>query len=126
MGYSRVMKALVLGMVSMLLFAFAFAHDLKAEQAKLARLEKVYTQAKAAGLKAKPGSAQSKAYVDATVAFGNLVMTTPALTPKEKYPKALSLFREALKVDPKHKVALENKKTIEEIYKSMGRPIPKG
>jgi tetratricopeptide (TPR) repeat protein len=53
-------------------------------------------------------------------------MTSPALTPKEKYPKALALFREALKVDPKNKVALENKNMIEQIYKSMGRPIPKG
>lgn len=108
------------------LFVVASGQDMKAEQAKLAKLEKHYKAAKTEGAKAKPGTPKFKAYVEATVAYGNLVMTSPVLTPKEKYPKALALFREALKVDPKNKVALENKNMIEQIYKSMGRPVPKG
>jgi tetratricopeptide (TPR) repeat protein len=120
------MKALFTLVVALACCLLAFGQDMKAEKAKLDKLEKHYLAAKASGAKAKAGTPKFKAYVEATVAYGNLVMTSPALTPKEKYPKALALFREALKVDPKNKVALENKNMIEQIYKSMGRPIPKG
>ncbi|HRI43398.1 MAG TPA: hypothetical protein PLL78_04375 [Fimbriimonadaceae bacterium] len=120
------MKAAFTVILAFALCIFVFGQDMKAEQAKLAKLEKHYQSAKSAGAKAKYGTPKFKAYVDATVAYGNLVMTSPALMPKEKYPKALALFREALKVDPKNKVALENKNMIEQIYKSMGRPVPKG
>ena len=100
--------------------------DLKAKQAEMTKLEAAYKRAKVAGEKAKPGTPKQKAYIDATVAYGNCVLVSPLLKPKDKYPKALSLYREALKLDPKNKVALENKNMIEQIYKSMNRPIPKG
>ncbi len=51
-------------------------------------------------------------------------MTSPLLGAKVKYPRALRLYREALKLDPNNKEAKANKKMIEDIYRSMGRPIP--
>lgn len=53
-----------------------------------------------------------------------VVMMDPKLPAFEKYPKALSMFNEALKVDPQNKLALESKGMIEGIYESMGKPIP--
>jgi hypothetical protein len=51
-------------------------------------------------------------------------MNDPKLTPKEKYPKALELYRDALALDASNKEANKNKAMIEAIYKSMGRPVP--
>ena len=122
----RLITALALGL-SLVVGAFAQnPADLKTKKAEMTKLEATYKRAKAAGEKAKPGTPKQKAYIDATVAYGNCVLVSPLLTPKDKYPKALSLYREALKLDPKNKVALENKNMIEQIYKSMNRPIPKG
>lgn len=53
-----------------------------------------------------------------------VVMNDPKLPAKEKYPKALSMFNDALKVDPQNKLALDSKGMIEGIYESMGKPIP--
>jgi tetratricopeptide (TPR) repeat protein len=61
---------------------------------------------------------------EATVEYGTAVMLAPELTPKEKYPKALRLFREVLKLDPDNAQAKKSAETIEAIYKSMGRPVP--
>lgn len=52
------------------------------------------------------------------------IMLDPALPPKEKYPKALGMFRDALEIDPNNALAAKNIKLIEDIYKSMGRPVP--
>ncbi len=52
------------------------------------------------------------------------VMLDPKLGPKEKYPKSLGMFRDALKIDPNNALAKESIKLIEDIYKSMGRPVP--
>lgn len=52
------------------------------------------------------------------------VMLDPKLPAKEKYPKALEMFAEALKVDPQNKLALDSKSMIEGIYESMGKPVP--
>ncbi len=95
------------------------------EKKKLAKLEKTYKEAKSAYTKTPKDAKKKKAYVDATVKLGTATMRSPILGPKEKYPKALRYYREALKIDPKNKEAAANKKTIEDIYKSMGREIPK-
>lgn len=103
----------------------AQGNALDKEKAKLAKLEKAYLAAKLAFGKDKKNAAKKKAYVQATVAYGTATMNSPALAPKDKYPKALRLYREALAIDPKNAEAKENKATIEGIYRSMGRPIPK-
>ena len=94
------------------------------EAKERARLATEYQKAKAAHAKNSRDKKAKSAYVEATVTYGNAVMMSPNLVPKDKYPQALKLFREALKVDPGHKRAKANKTMIEDIYKSMGRPIP--
>ena len=109
-----------------LLVAPAAAQDLKADKAQLAKVEKQYVAAKAAFTKKPKDAKLKKAYVDATVKFGTATMTSNALPPRSKYPGALKLYREALKVDPKNDEAKNNAAMIEAIYKQMGRPVPKG
>jgi tetratricopeptide (TPR) repeat protein len=69
----------------------------------------------------KPESKEKAALL---AAEGTKVMTDGKLTPMEKYPKALDLYRQALELDPANKEAKENKDLIESIYKSMGKAIP--
>jgi len=91
----------------------------------LLTLEKVYKSTKATFQK-QPKSAKIRTqYVAATVKFGTATMNADSLAPRVKYAGALRLYREALKLDPKNSEALKNKKLIEDIYKSMGREIPK-
>lgn len=52
------------------------------------------------------------------------IMLDPKLPPKEKYPKSLGMFRKALEIDPNNGLAKESVKLIEDIYASMGRPVP--
>jgi len=94
------------------------------DTAALKDLEKQYEDAKAAYL-AKPGDADLKTkYVDATVAFGHQSMVSPSLQATVKYRRALKLYREALKLDPKNAVAKPETDLIVSIYKQMGRPVP--
>jgi hypothetical protein len=73
------------------------------------------------GPKATPGEA---AQAQKLATEGTKIMNDPKLTPKEKYPKALELYRDALALDASNKEANKNKAMIEAIYKSMGRPVP--
>jgi hypothetical protein len=52
------------------------------------------------------------------------IMLDPDLPPRDKYPKALGMFRDALKIDPGNALATQSITLIEDIYKSMGRPVP--
>ncbi len=90
----------------------------------LAKLEKTQVTAKAAYTKAPKNANAKKAYVAATMKLASTVLVSPALGPKDKYPKSLRLFREAYKVDPTNKEAKSQIDLIEGIYKQMGRPIP--
>lgn len=121
------MNKLLFGVAVLALSVGACPQSSKADQEKaaLAKLQQAYTKAGAAYVKKPKSSEAKKAYVAATVKLGTATMTSPSLGPKEKYPRALRLYREALKIDPKNKEALDNKKMIEDIYKSMGREIPK-
>lgn len=96
----------------------------KQEMEMLAGLDRAYEAAKKA-YEAKTSDAKLKtAYIDATMKLANATLVSPPLAPREKYPKSLSLYREVLKVDAKNTEAASNKKMIEDIYKSMGRPVP--
>lgn len=104
----------------------ANAEQAKAEKAKLAKHETAYQKAKRAyEADPKRPADKRKALVEAAVQFGATTMVSPVLTSQVKYPKALRLFREALKLDPKHARATEYRDLIEGIYRSMGKPIPK-
>jgi tetratricopeptide (TPR) repeat protein len=79
-------------------------------------LEEAYSKTKAGEIK--------MALADAHVANGNAYMYNESLPPFQKYPNALRQFRKALEYDKTNAKAQANIKTIEDIYKSMGRPIP--
>lgn len=98
--------------------------SVEAPKPKLSELKKIQAAAKAAFEKTPKDEKAKAAYVGATVKLGTATMNADELPPREKYRGALSLYREALKLAPKNEEALENKKLIEDIYKSMGRPIP--
>ena len=55
---------------------------------------------------------------------GNYLMFEANLSPKKKYKPALKHYRRVLELDPSNAEAQRNKAQIEEIYTSMGRPIP--
>lgn len=65
-----------------------------------------------------------KNVVSTCLAAGNYLMFEAGLPPREKYRPALKYYREVLKADPKNEEALKNKKQIEDIYESMGMPVP--
>ena len=75
--------------------------------------------------KAEPKSAEvQKAFADAYTGQGDTFMYNAALPPRMKYPQALKSYRKALEYDKTNKKAQTGISTIENIYKSMGRPIP--
>ncbi len=58
------------------------------------------------------------------MAAGDYLMFEANLSPKKKYKPALKHYRRVLELDPSNAEAQRNKQQIEEIYQSMGRPIP--
>lgn len=98
------------------------------QEARKLIADKKYTEAIAAlekAQKAQPKSAEvQKGFADAYVGQGDTLMNDAALPPRMKYPQALKSYRKALEYDKTNKQALTQIKTIEDIYKSMGRPIP--
>lgn len=54
----------------------------------------------------------------------NYLMFEANLSPKKKYKPALQRYNRVLQLDPQNAEAMENKKQIEDIYTSMGMPIP--
>ena len=61
--------------------------------------------------------------VKESASLGHDLMLTPELPPY-KYRFALKYLRIARKLDPAHKQASADIKQIEDVYRSMGRPIP--
>lgn len=74
--------------------------------------------------KSPANDAAKNALVGALVARAEYYMTADDLAPREKYPKALQLYRRAVKLDPDNATAKAGVDQIESIYRSMGRPIP--
>jgi tetratricopeptide (TPR) repeat protein len=68
--------------------------------------------------------ADKKICIQKQLDAANYLMFKANLSPKKKYRPALQRYRKVLELDPKNSEALENKKQIEDIYQSMGMPIP--
>lgn len=82
--------------------------------------------AAAAAFKKAPKDAKAKlAYADALANLGHGTMLDASIPPRARYPKALTILRQAKALDPKNKVANEDIKAIEDAYKAMGKAIPK-
>lgn len=76
--------------------------------------------------KAKPKSDElQKALAETHMAKADFFMFNKEMPPFRKYPAALRSYRKVLEYDDENKKAKENISTIEGIYKSMGRPVPK-
>lgn len=101
------------------------APSMAEEKKKLANAKVAYSKAKVAFDKKPKDAKLKKSYIEAAMKYGNIALTSPALTPKEKYPLSLRMYREVLRLDPKNSEAKQNKELIEGIYKQMGRPVPK-
>lgn len=108
---------------TVLAFAQTNSPTSEASTGQLDALETAYTAAKTAYEKDSSESSKAK-YVSATVTYGTAVMTSPELGAREKYPKALRLYREANALDPTNKEATDGIELIEGIYRSLDRPIP--
>ncbi|MEZ4691957.1 MAG: hypothetical protein R3A12_18090 [Ignavibacteria bacterium] len=65
-----------------------------------------------------------QACIYAQLKAANFLMFEADLPPREKYKPALQRYRRVLELDPKNQEAMANKTEIEDIYKSMGKPIP--
>ena len=92
-------------------------------KADLAKLQTSVNSADAA-YKANPSAATKKKFVDLTVDLASNTMDCSDLTPHEKYPAALRLYRQVLAVDPSNPDAKAAAETIVKIYKQMARPVP--
>ena len=98
--------------------------DVAKRKAELAALEKKQVAAKTVFDKSpkKPGAKAS--FIELSNKLAYETMMARFIPSKERYPKALRLYRSVLKVDPKNETATMWKRQIEDIYKSLGRPIP--
>jgi tetratricopeptide (TPR) repeat protein len=74
--------------------------------------------------KKKPNPKLKMQLAEAKYQYGHVRMYDNALSPRNKYRPALKAFREALQLNPNHKQARADKETIENIYRSMGMPVP--
>lgn len=76
-------------------------------------------------------SAAKQAYLDArknksnleeaALKYGQVVVTSDALRPNEKYPLALALFRQTLAINSQNSDAKDWEETIVGIYAGMGK-----
>ena len=65
------------------------------------------------------------ALVKAYIAFGDYMTYESPVSPRKgKYRRALTEYRHALALDPGNEKVQSEIQQIEEIYRSMGRPIP--
>ena len=90
---------------------------------KAVEMMKAADDAEAKFMKSK-SDADKKEYITKQMGAANYLMFEANLSPKKKYKPALQRYNKVLEIDPKNAEALENKKQIEDIYQSMGMPIP--
>ncbi len=68
--------------------------------------------------------ADKKVCIEKEMEAANYLMFQADLPPKKKYRPALKRYRRVLELDPSNQEAAANKKQIEDIYQSMGMPVP--
>ena len=87
---------------------------------------KYITEADEADAKYQKSKSESdkKMCIEMQLKAANYLMFEADLPPREKYKPALTRYRRVIELDPKNEEAIANKTQIEEIYKSMGKPIP--
>ncbi|MBR9976443.1 MAG: hypothetical protein KFH87_00005, partial [Bacteroidetes bacterium] len=72
-----------------------------------------------------PGEQTRQELTDAYIAFGDYMQYDTAVTPRQgRYHRALIEYRHALELDPENQKVMDEITQIEDIYQSMGRPIP--
>lgn len=81
-------------------------------------------EARAAYDKNPSDAAAKKALVEVTLQNAQFYMYKSPLPPNQKYPKALKLYREVVALDPSNSKAKESISMIEQIYQSLGKPVP--
>ena len=105
------------------------AANAKVDQAKAKVKEGKYDEAITlleAEQKAHPKDAAVKAALGQThMAYGDFFMNNDQMPPFRKYPGALRQYRAVLQYEPNNKKAKDNVALIEDIYKQMGREVPK-
>ena len=90
---------------------------------KADEMMKAADDAEAKFMKSK-SDGDKKEYILKQMGAANYLMFEANLSPKKKYKPALQRYNKVLEIDPKNSEAMENKKQIEDIYQSMGMPIP--
>ncbi len=100
--------------------------DMAPESAVDEKADKLVKEAKDFEEEYKKNSTEEnkRILIEKNMAAGNYLMYQAELNPKKKYGPALKLFKRVLELDPKNQEAMNNKMQIEDIYNSMGRPIP--
>ena len=74
-----------------------------------------------------PDAKTKEALENAYIAFGDYMTYESPVSPRKgKYRRALVEYRHALALDPDNEKVKREIQQIEEIYRSMGRPIPQG
>jgi len=69
--------------------------------------------------------ANREALIEAYIAFGDYMTYESPVSPRQgKYHRALIEYRHALKLDPSNDKVLDEIAQIEDIYRSMNRPVP--
>lgn len=102
----------------------AASGDVVKRKVELAALEKKQVAAQTAFKKSPKNPIAKKNYIELSNKLAYETMMARYIPSKERYPKSLKLYRAVLKVDPKNETATMWKQQIEDIYRSLGRPIP--
>lgn len=128
-NYEMRLRNLLLSLLFAILGSFAYGQghsDLdKKELTMLATMEKSQQVAKKAYAGNKNANTKAK-YVKLTLELAHSVEISPALASAPKYKKAYLLYKEVLKADPQNAKAKQMIAMYDGIYKSLGKPSPKG
>lgn len=87
-------------------------------EAKVAIATQELAAAKADYIKARD---TKRNLAEASFKYGAIVVESPVLGPSEKYPLALALFRQTLKLEPNNADAAQWEETIIGIYAGLGK-----